>query len=41
MISAMYLVIPFVIEILITFVLSRMKVEEACEKIKKEKGIVS
>ncbi len=41
MISAMYLVIPFVIEILITVVLSRMKVEEACEKIKKEKGIVS
>lgn len=39
MISMMYLVIPFVIEILITFVLSRMKVEEACEKIKKEKGI--
>lgn len=41
MISAMYLVIPFVIEILITVVLSRMKVEETCEKIKKEKGIVS
>ncbi len=39
MISMMYLVIPFVIEILIMFVLSRMKVEEACEKIKKEKGI--
>ena len=37
----MYLWIPFIIEILITIVLSKMNVEATNENIKKEKGIVS
>ncbi len=41
MLQVMYLWIPFIIEILITIVLSKMNVEATNEKIKKEKGIVS
>ena len=41
MLQVMYLWIPFIIEILITIVLSKMNVEATNENIKKEKGIVS
>ena len=41
MLQVIYLWIPFIIEILITIVLSKMNVEATNEKIKKEKGIVS
>ena len=41
MLQVMYLWIPFIIEILITIVLSKMYVEATNEKIKKEKGVVS
>ena len=41
MLQVMYLWVPFIIEILITIVLSKMNVEATNERIKKEKGIVS
>ena len=41
MLQVMYLWIPFIIEILITIVSSKMNVEATNERIKKEKGIVS
>ena len=36
MLKLMYLVIPFVLDAIITFILSRMKVEEANDKIRAE-----
>ena len=36
MLKLMYLVIPFVLDAIITFILSRMKVEEATDKIRAE-----
>lgn len=36
MLKLMYLVIPFVLDAIITFILSRMKVEEANDKIRNE-----
>lgn len=41
MMTVMYLVIPFVIEILITLVLSMMNIEDTNNKLKAEKGIKS
>ncbi len=41
MLQVMYLWLPFVFEILITILLSRMNVEETNEKIKKEKGMTA
>ena len=39
MLQVMYLWLPFVFEILITILLSKMNVEAANEKIRREKGI--
>ena len=36
MLKIMYLIIPFVLDAIITFILSRMKVEEANEKLRTE-----
>lgn len=41
MMNIMYLWIPVVLELLIMFILSRMNVEEANNKIKKERGILA
>ncbi len=41
MLQVMYLWLPFIFEILITILLSRMNVEETNEKIKKEKGMTA
>ncbi len=41
MLQVMYLWLPFVFEILITILLSRMNVEETNERIKKEKGMTA
>ena len=37
----MYLWLPLIFDVLIWFILSKMNVEEANEKIKKEKGITT
>ena len=39
MLQVMYLWLPFVFEILITILLSKMNVEAANEKLRREKGI--
>lgn len=41
MMQFMYLWLPLIFDVLIWFILSKMNVEEANEKIKKEKGITT